>query len=54
MTGLDSVLVDTLSAFGGTFVATHDLNKLTIGALRYGVALRMLVIGAALSLGLAG
>jgi hypothetical protein len=54
VTVLDLVLVGTLSAFGGTFVATHYLNKLTIGALRYGVALRMLVIGAALSLDLAG
>ncbi len=61
MTGLDLaecegwlVLVGTLSSLGGTFVATHCLNKLTTEALRYGVGLRMLVIGAVLSISLAG
>lgn len=48
------VLVGTLSAFGGAFVATRNLHKLTIGAIRYGVAILMLVIGAALSIGLLG
>ena len=61
MTGLDLagregllVLVGTFSAFGGAFVATRYLNKLTIGVIRYGVAILMLVIGAALSIGLLG
>lgn len=48
------MLVGTLSAFGGAFVATRNLHKLTIGAIRYGVAILMLVIGAALSIGLLG
>jgi uncharacterized membrane protein YfcA len=48
------VLVGTLSAFGGAFVATRYLDKLTIGVIRYGVAILMLVIGAALCIGLLG
>ena len=48
------VLVGTLSAFGGAFVATRYLDKLTIGAIRYGVAALMLVIGGAVSIGLLG
>lgn len=48
------VLVGTLSAFGGAFVATRYLDKLTIGAIRYGVAALMLAVGAALSIGVLG
>lgn len=48
------VLAGTLSAFGGAFVATRYLDKLTIGAIRYGVAILMLVIGGALAVGLLG
>lgn len=48
------VLVGTLSAFGGAFVATRKIDKLTIGAIRYGVATLMLLIGAALSIGVLG
>lgn len=48
------VLAGTLSAFGGAFVATRYLDKLTIGAIRYSVAILMLVIGAALAVGVIG
>lgn len=48
------VLAGALSAFGGAFVATRHLDKVTIGAIRYGVAALMLVIGAALAIGLLG
>ena len=48
------VLVGTLSAFVGAFVATRYLDKLTIGAIRYGVAGLMLVIGAAIAIGVLG
>ena len=48
------VLVGTLSAFGGAFVATRFLDKLEIGAIRYGVATLMFVIGAALAIGVLG
>ena len=48
------VLVGTLSAFVGAFVATRYLDKLTIGAIRYGVAGLMLVIGAAIAIGALG
>ena len=48
------VLVGTLSAFGGAFVATRYLDKLTIGAIRYSVAAMMLAVGAALSIGVLG
>lgn len=46
------VLVGTLSAFLGAYVASRHLDKLTIGAVRYGVAALMLAIGAALAVGL--
>lgn len=48
------VLTGTLSAFVGAFIATRHLDKLTVGAVRYGVATLMLVIGAALAIGLLG
>lgn len=48
------ILVGTLSAFLGAYVATRRLNKATIGTVRYSVAGLMLVIGAALAAGLIG
>ena len=48
------VLVGTLSAFAGAYVATRHLNKTTIGAIRYSVAALMLVIGSALAMGILG
>ena len=48
------VLVGALSAFGGAIIATRYLDKLTIGAIRYGVATLMLAIGAALAIGVLG
>lgn len=48
------VLVGTLSAFAGAYVATRHLDKITIGTVRYSVAALMLVIGAALALGVLG
>jgi uncharacterized membrane protein YfcA len=48
------VLVGTLSAFAGAFVATRNLNKVTIRAVRYSVAALMLVIGLAMAVGLLG
>lgn len=48
------VVVGTLSAFAGAFVATRNLDKITIGAVRYSVAALMLVIGAAMAVGLLG
>ncbi|QIK95437.1 sulfite exporter TauE/SafE family protein [Sphingomonas sp. HDW15A] len=45
------ILVGTLSAFLGAFIAARYLDKMTIGAVRYGVAGLMFVIGAALSAG---
>lgn len=48
------VLVGTLSAFVGAYVATRHLDKITIGAVRYSVAALMLFIGAALAAGLIG
>lgn len=48
------VLVGTLSAFAGAYVATRHLAKITIGAIRYSVAALMFVIGAALAVGLTG
>jgi uncharacterized membrane protein YfcA len=60
-TGLDPagreallVLVGTLSAFVGAYVATHSLDKLTIEAVRYAVAGLMLLIGAAMTAGVIG
>lgn len=48
------VIVGTLSAFAGAYVATRHLDKITIGAVRYSVAALMLVIGAALAAGVIG
>lgn len=48
------VLVGTVSAFAGAYVAARRLNKLTIRAVRFSVAALMLVIGAALAVGLLG
>ncbi len=48
------VLVGTLAAFGGAYMATRHLDKITIGTVRYSVAALMLVIGAALAAGVLG
>lgn len=48
------MLVGTLSAFAGAYVATRHLDKLTISFVRYSVAAFMLVIGAALTVGILG
>ena len=48
------MLVGTLSAFTGAFVATRHLDKLTIGAVRYSVAALMFFVGAALVGGVLG
>ena len=48
------VLVGTLSAFTGAYVATRRLEKMTIGSVRYCVAALMLVIGMAMAAGLLG
>lgn len=48
------VAVATLSAFGGAYLATRHLEKVTIGTVRYAVAALMLVIGAALATGMVG
>ena len=48
------MLVGTLSAFGGAYVATRHLDMITIATVRYGVAALMLTIGAALVLGVIG
>ena len=48
------VLVGTLSAFAGAYLATRHLNKITITAVRYSVAALMLAIGAALATGVFG
>lgn len=48
------MLVGTLSAFTGAFVATRYLDKLTLGAVRYSVAALMILIGAALVAGVLG
>lgn len=48
------VLVGTLSAFVGAYVATRHLDKVTIGSVRYSVAALMLVIGAAVAGGILG
>ncbi len=45
------VLVGTLSAFTGAYVATRHLDKVTIASVRYSVAALMLVIGAAMAFG---
>lgn len=48
------VVVGTLSAFAGAYVATRRLDKVTIGTVRHSVAALMLAIGAAMSLGVLG
>ncbi len=48
------VIVGTLSAFIGAYVATRRLDKVTIGAVRYVVAALMLVVGTAMTAGLIG
>ena len=48
------VLVGTLSAFAGAYVATRHLDRMTLGAVRYSVAGLMLAIGTALALGIIG
>lgn len=48
------MVVGTLSAFTGAYVATRRLDKMTIGSVRYSVAALMLVIGAALAVGVLG
>lgn len=48
------VLVGTLSAFAGAYVASRHVDKVTIGSVRYGVAALMLIIGAALAGGILG
>ena len=48
------VMVGTLSAFAGAYVATRRIDKLAIGAVRYSVAFLMFVIGIALAVGLVG
>jgi len=48
------VLVGTLAAFAGAFLATRHLDKITVGTVRYTVAALMLAIGAALSAGVVG
>ncbi|WP_341712181.1 TSUP family transporter [Erythrobacter sp.] len=60
-TGIDSqgretllVAVGTVSAFAGAYGATRYLDKITIGVVRYSVAMLMLVIGLAMSAGLIG
>ncbi len=46
--------VGTLSAFAGAYMATRHLDKITIGTVRYSVAALMLVIGAAMAVGVLG
>ena len=48
------MLVGTLSALAGAYVATRQLDKITIGSVRYSVAALMLAIGAALGVGMIG
>ena len=48
------VLVGTVSAFAGAYVASRHLEKITIGTVRYSVAALMLVVGAAMAGGLLG
>jgi uncharacterized protein len=48
------LLVGTLAAFAGAFLATRHLDKITIGTVRYTVAALMLAIGVALSVGVLG
>lgn len=60
-TGLDPagreallVLVGTLSAFVGAYVAARNIEKVTLAAVRYAVAGLMLLIGLALAAGVLG
>lgn len=48
------VVVGTLFAFAGAYVATRRLEKITIGTVRYSTAALMLVIGLAVATGLLG
>jgi len=48
------VVVGTLSAFAGAYVATRRLDKVAIGSVRYSVAALMLAIGLALAAGVLG
>lgn len=48
------VLVGTLSALTGAYVAARRVDKMTIGAVRYSVAALMLTIGLALAVGVLG
>lgn len=48
------IVVGTLSAFFGAYVATRRLRKTTIGTVRYSVAALMLVIGMAMAAGILG
>jgi len=48
------VLVGTLSAFVGAYLATRHLDKVTIGTVRYSVASLMLLVGAAMAVGVLG
>lgn len=48
------VLVGTASAFAGAYVATRNIDKITVGAVRYSVASLMFAIGVSLAVGLLG
>ena len=48
------VVVGTLSAFAGAYVATRRLERVTLGTVRYSVAALLFVIGAALATGVLG
>lgn len=48
------VLVGTLAAFAGAYIATRRLEKMTIGSVRYSVVLLMLIIGTAMAIGVLG
>lgn len=51
---MDIALIAIVAAFVGAYVATRHLEKITIGAIRYGVAGLMLAIGSALAAGAIG
>ncbi len=48
------IVVGTLSAFAGAYVATRRVDKMTIGTVRYSVAALMLLIGSAMAVGVIG
>jgi uncharacterized membrane protein YfcA len=48
------IVVGTLSAFVGAYVATRHIDKMTIGTVRYSVAALMLLIGMAMAVGVLG